>query len=517
MNNKMNTLLLYDENISSKANLKLQVCLKGEIYKLNINNISVDVENNKLDNSAVNFLNNEFTIKVKLNSLNKNVKKVKNGEELQKALDDKDTHTILLSGGVYSLKKQNIHISKNKKTIIGNKNAIFTNNLIVEADATLKGVKFINGNLSKQNNVNIYVKNGATLNLFDVEINNVCSKFSRGIVLQDCSKSKINIRNSTILNTNIGMEINSGNILGKMINNKFNNVDIGICNINKGTIIENLECIRNNLFNTNKEAISFSTGVNIKRGKNINLITNGVKFARILCLNNHYALIRGYEVFNGIETSCYNVKNNEELTNALSICKKGAIILMSKGKYYGNIVIKKEIALIGEDIENTIIMPKENYTASSPQYGLQISSSNLLIKNLSIDGSGNPKLHKDKCHFRDGIHYLYKLSNNNKFKNIHIRNVLRRGISIWPEFTTNTCILNCIIENIKNKQCIFFNGSGIIKNCTLRNSSIGIECSNIPQNKLLRITKNIISNNKRALILPPNNSHSIKFKNNTFK
>ena len=138
----------------------------------------------------------------------------------------------------------------------------------------------------------------------------------------------------------------------------------------------------------------------------------------------------------------------------------------------------------------------------------------LFIKNITIDGNGNKSLLHD-YNFRDGIRYQFLGGENNIFSNIKIINIIRRGISIWPEMQ-NTLIKNCVINNIREKQGIYFNGSGIIENCILQNVKTGIEIHDLVHGEQIYITNNHFQNNITGIIFNEF-SDDIHFKNNTFK
>ncbi|WP_156939798.1 hypothetical protein [Clostridium lundense] len=417
--------------------------------------------------------NTKSNMDIKTNYKDKKYKKVVNGIELQKALNDKDTEIIFLEDGEYNLLNNKITISLDNKIIVGSDGAVFIDEIVIKADAFLQRVKFINKSKTYRNDVIIHILGGAEVVLDGIIIDGCNLEETVGINLEKNSGSKITLMNSYINNVDTGIEVNENNILGKIINNKFSNILIGIKNLGQGSVIENLYNVIYNTFEFKEKgiAIAFSTGVNLGKDK-VRLVTDGINFARILSINNGYALVKGYGIFNHISTKTFKVSNGEELDKAIQNSDNGNIILLSKGKYYGNICITKEIAIIGED--DVSIIPSENYDEDFTQYGLRINSSNLFIKNLTIDGKGNGKLRKDICYFRDGIRYEGEINNNNKFVNIHIKNIRRRGISIWPENIRGTEIRNCIVENVLEQQYIYMNGSGKIKNCILNNAVVSI-------------------------------------------
>ncbi|AKN32239.1 hypothetical protein Ccar_15770 [Clostridium carboxidivorans P7] len=519
--NVVNELLILDEKVNYENNIILQVLLKGETLNLDKNSIKVTVDKNK----GLYCEENEecYSLNIKFKYINKKIKIVSNGEELQKALDDKTVQNIFLQSGEYKLTNGPITISLKDKVIIGNEETIFTNGIIIKADTCLKGIKFISESSIINNNCYIYVCKFSNVILENVDIQGNNFKDLNGIILEKNSMSKISIINSSMSNLSVGIQVNEDNVLGEIKNNKFNNVKFGISNLKKGAAIEDIDKIINNTFSMkeNGEDISFSSGVNIGKGDNVKIVTNGVSFARKLSLNNNYAFVKGEGMFSDIETKFFQVSNDEELNEVLKSSNNGYIIRLINGKYYGNICIDKEIALVGESKENVFIVPNENYNKNVFQYGISINSSNVLIKNLTIDGKKNSKLDNEVCHFRDGIRYGEDIPSNNELKEICIKNISRRGISIWPETVVNTNIENCNIENIESQQGIYMNGSGEIKNCIIKNSRIGIEVNNKIKNGAVLIENNFICKNERGILIYSKEkdpeSKNINLKNNFFE
>lgn len=440
---------------------------------------------------------------------------VTKGEELQKALEDGFIRVIILGEGEYNLKEGIITIAKDDKIIIGNKNTIFTNGIIIKAKAVLNGVKFSNKNDMFNCNYNIFIDNNSEVELVDIQIDNVNAKDTKGIVMNNNSKSMLHMYNSIINNVEIGIEVNSDNVLGDIINNKFYNFKEGITSVQKGASVK---CIKNNIFKSRKDevGISFSTGVNIYKEDELVLVTNGTKFARELSLNNNYAFVKGDGMFSHITTECYKVNNQEKLNGSLKNCDTGNIIILEKGLYYGNIVLDKQVALIGEESLKSVIVPRDDEYIENPQYGIIISSDNIFIKDISINGKGNCKSNNSKSNFRDGIRYSGDNLDNNQFINVNIKNIQRRGISIWPNNSHDNLIENCVIENIEKQACIYFNGSGVVKDSILKNSFTAIEGSNYHQNKKLIIDNNVILNNVNSIIVQNrcNTSNEVKIMNN---
>ncbi|NMM64590.1 hypothetical protein HBE96_18450 [Clostridium sp. P21] len=517
-----NELIIYDEKVNYENNISLQVLLKGEILNLDKNSIKFTINTEK-NLSCTENNDEEYSFNIKFRYITKKTKVVSNAEELQKALDDKEVKNIFLQSGEYKLQNEVITIALKDKVIVGNKSTAFTGGISIKADTCLKGMTFISQSSIIKNNSHIYISNGADVTLEDINIQGNNFENVNGIILERNSESRISIINSSINDLNVGIKVNEDNILGEIKNNDFQNVRVGIGNLKKGAVVEDINKIVNNNFIIKEqgEGISFSSGVNIGKVDNVKIVTNGVRFARTLSLNNNYGLVKGSGMFSDIETKFFKVNNSDELCEILRLSSNGYIIKLLDGEYYGNICIDKEIALIGESKERTFIIPNEKYSDNVFQHGINISSGNILIKNLTIDGKKNSKLDNTVSYFRDGIRYEDDVPNGNELKGICIRNINRRGISIWPETVENTYIENCSIENIDCKQGIYMNGSGKIKNCIIKNSKVGIEVNNKVENGIINIEDNLICKNERGILICTKDRNlegaKINLKNNFFE
>lgn len=312
----------------------------------------------------------------------------------------------------------------------------------------------------------IIILNGADVHLSNVRVS------ERGIEVKE--KSKLSMENSIIYTVETGIKVDSDCTLGKIQTNEFRGIKSGIKFNGAGAIMEEENSISDNIFVIDEpgEAVAITTGLNIKNSRNP--IADISKLARKICLMNNEALVRGYGVFSDIITTIFRVYCSEELEEALSGCSTGNIIRLSGDNFFGNIVVDKEITIIGTSMDKTVIVPHNDLKKDAIEYGIRIKSGNVCIENLCIDGR-NYK-------FRDGIRYDNGIFHNNEFKCLCIKNTARRGISIWPEDTKCTIIKECLFENIKEHQGIYFSGSGNIKDCSFNNVKSPIEIGGEKQN-----------------------------------
>ena len=388
---------------------------------------------------------------------------------------------------------------------------MFLSGLEILTNCFINHVTFI----IKSNDSNVFISNSSYVFFKNCKFVGFDDTKSTAILLKENSTSTINLSSCFFTLLKTALVVNSNNVIGSIIDNFFDHLSIGICNIQNGTTIKDIFKIKHNLFKSIKNyAIGFSTGLKIIEDSNIHSLSNGVAFSRTLCLNNNLAYIKGDGDFKEINTKFYKINNSDELKTTLLNCNSGNIIYLMKGFYFGDFTINKEISILGEDIEKTIILPQYKLNSSIPQYGIRILSSNIIIMNLTIDGKGN-KLLEDTYTFRDGIRYEYFNGTNNIFSNIIIKNVLRRGISIWPK-AENTTISNCKIYNVCNNQGVYFSGSGIIDHCYLNNMKIGIEVNDSSFINELYIINNTLCNTKTGLITSSYLKNTF-FNNNIFK
>jgi hypothetical protein len=148
---------------------------------------------------------------------------------------------------------------------------------------------------------------------------------------------------------------------------------------------------------------------------------------------------------------------------------------VAAGTYYEEVSItdKNNITITGAGEGSTIIAPYRAYTANN--YGIVINNANgIVIQNLTVDGFANAGLATDVAHFQDGIHWDAIGGNNCIITHITVKNIDRRGISVWPETVTNNEVTYCTIDNMTGinngggyAHAIKFNGSGKVEHCTI--------------------------------------------------
>jgi hypothetical protein len=164
----------------------------------------------------------------------------------------------------------------------------------------------------------------------------------------------------------------------------------------------------------------------------------------------------------------------------------GDTILLDAGIYFEEISFNNitNRTLIGSRRGNvlTVIAPTREYALNNNGISIFPGSHNITIKNLIIDGYANEML-GEVATFRDGIWYAGPgVANDNTFENLIIRNIDRRGISVFPMTTTGTTIKNNLIFNITGAVMgtwngavgINFQGTGIVEDNVIDNVVTGI-------------------------------------------
>ncbi len=164
-------------------------------------------------------------------------------------------------------------------------------------------------------------------------------------------------------------------------------------------------------------------------------------------------------------------QNYSSIQHAIDNASNFDTIFVFNGTYYENLVIKKQINLVGEN-KNTVIIDGGNLSdtiylnaekvkisnitiknSGGFDAGIKIISNNNTIKNCNIlncwDGIEMNSVKDNKisrCFISDnsneGIYLL-----NSSFNNIVNSNITRNLESIWLDYSDNNLISNCSIEN----------------------------------------------------------------------
>jgi hypothetical protein len=186
---------------------------------------------------------------------------------------------------------------------------------------------------------------------------------------------------------------------------------------------------------------------------------------------------------------------------AIDAAMDGATIEVSTGTFLEAIVIqnKSGLTIIGDSAMTSIIGPSESGTIGN--FAVTINNSSYIdISNFTINGNAGLEGHS----LEYGIYYVQStsnVSNNNTFSGLHILNIDRMGIYVYPENTESTTLSNNHIQNIHGivtgntgGRGIWLHGTGIIDGNLIEQTRIAItHTSNVTtQGAQIEFTNNIM-------------------------
>ena len=211
----------------------------------------------------------------------------------------------------------------------------------------------------------------------------------------------------------------------------------------------------------------------IKKGKKTTLFTLAILIFNIIYSINSSAL----ELNSSIEKIIVDSSGNGDflkIQDAIDYCKEGSIIFVKNGVYSEIINIKKQIKIIGENKDNTIINP----ISEKNKYALRLGASGIELSVLSIT-NGAPGLYSSAVRI---------CASNIKIQDCKIFDT-QVGIAIW---TSDNEISNCIFDNCGDEGIALLGtaysecNNNKILNCEFFQNCDGIE--------LQYSSKNIIEN-----------------------
>lgn len=303
-----------------------------------------------------------------------------------------------------------------KIEVIGD-NLKFIGDIIVKSDVTFVNIKFIN--------MRIYIENSASVSFES------CSFINRedsSIVMMLDSNSQLSIIECSFENRNTAIVCNN-NYIRQVINNKFLFCRVAIDINDFDYLVESEE----NLL------LSYKDSVFVKVRQSKHKLSTAIKICKLLSNKNRDTVIECCsEDKQIIRTRRYYISTREELTIALKEVENGSTIILSSNTYHGDLFIDKSIEIVGQ--ENVKFIPSIKYKNIA---AFIISADFVQIKNINIEGN-------KELQFRDGIKFSNIGGEGCAFEKISIKDVRRRGISIWGKRTNNTVIRDSNVYNIKN-------------------------------------------------------------------
>lgn len=222
----------------------------------------------------------------------------------------------------------------------------------------------------------------------------------------------------------------------------------------------------------------------------IGLLSSGLLTNKASALDNTYYVdpIGTDDVSHGTATGTDAFQTIQYAINDSRVVA-GDTINVATGTYIeSNIIISKGIAIegTGATVADVVIVPAaedgnaDNAFASSAQNGFVIKSHNVTLRNLTIDGRGNPALTLGKNNFRAGIVTLdASQAGGGAWNNLHVDNVsikytYRRGISVFPRSVYGTIIENSNVEYVALNHAMYIGGQSQILNNTVKHVFQGI-------------------------------------------
>ncbi len=177
------------------------------------------------------------------------------------------------------------------------------------------------------------------------------------------------------------------------------------------------------------------------------------------------------------------------IQRAVNAMAAGGTVNIGPGTYEeSNILVDKSLAISGGGIdrEDVLIVPAaedgnaDNAFANNAQNGFVIKAHGVTIRNLTINGRGNPLLSADRNNFRAGIVTLdASQPGGGAWNNLHVDNVFieyayRRGVSVFPATVTGTVIENSRIDNTAFNHGMYLAGQSRVLNNTINHCFQGI-------------------------------------------
>ena len=444
-----NDIELNDENI-----IKEKIIEKNDIINDNKN----EKENgnyNKKDN--IDELQNDD------NKENKNYEHNKNKE-----VDKDKNNNLILDNKIKDIKqiKDNININKNKispnnmKKLANNKNNINTPFINYELNSYLKKSKEYNNYISDKTN------SSKPLSKNIVEFNQNLKKMKNDLINnfrkenlkiinnnKNINRSSFNLKDNTLENAFLNIDLKNDNILHKSLNNIKNNnnntLELSSDSSNSFSCVNRSGNLYNNchifISKTSKEKIKSKISNNVQ--KNINLYENDNK-ANILKNNEQIDKIKGanQNQLNNINVNVNNL-NNIKIRDNNKIKSK----IINSNINLNNNFINKNYSNNGMD--NFEIIEDDNFVENENNNIIYESNNKHYIKNMNAKLINNSNYNKYNNNNIEGEFNKYNKSSPallNENQNLNDNNDINHNLN---QFKKNTIIIN---ETSNNNTFINF-------------------------------------------------------------
>ncbi len=170
------------------------------------------------------------------------------------------------------------------------------------------------------------------------------------------------------------------------------------------------------------------------------------------------------------------------ISAAIAAAAPNDTVKVCAGTYPENNTVNKPLTILGNGVA-TVVPPAEDdqhpssFGGTAPQIAFRIASSDVTIRNMVINGQGNPALTPGKNNFRAGIITDNGAGpyDNNTFDKDKVSNIYRRPIQIVGG--TGHAITGNTVNNVElagaGYGIALFNGDALIEKNKISNASVG--------------------------------------------
>ena len=208
------------------------------------------------------------------------------------------------------------------------------------------------------------------------------------------------------------------------------------------------------------------------------------------------------------------------IQEAIDKAKPGSTISVKKGVYSEIIIIKKQINLIGEDKNSTLINP----ISEKNKYAISLGAPDIIIQSFSIKNGApglytngiriiSPKTEVRNCNVFDTPVGIAIWTSNNIIDNCHFWNCKDEGIALIGS-SYSECNENKITNCVFNKNCdgieLQHSSNNLIYNCAFYdNTHSGIDAITSSNNKNTISNCKIYNNEVHGIYLSSSSENKI--------
>lgn len=421
-----------------------------------------------------------------------------------------------------------------------------------QGSATISGNAFVG--IGPNLGIGIDVQAGSTASINGDVADNSVSDFGRGIFIKGVATISGNA--ATISGNDVGIDVDGGT--ATIAGNRIENNDIGVRITDDGSVTE----ITNNFIVDNDE---YGVRVTATAGAVGPIYNNSLSGNTIRSIRNQSSsLIDASGNWWGVSTaegvnqeaqgdvdfspwldagtdidgdpnngfqgdySTLHVDDDSGQVAPIGLIQEGVqwalaggTVIVHDGEYFeSNTTVDKPLTIVGESRAGVIVAPgaTDDHTdtafGGAFQHGFIVQSSDVTIKNLTIDGQANPSLTPGRHNFRNGVvtdRRTAVVYDRTRIEDVDVRNIYRRGIELYSSEdagarrSLDNIIRNTRVEDVTTREAILVReGNALIEDNVIVGATIGIggndrgDFSNAP---LLIIQGNDISRVNRGIAL----------------